>query len=107
MILFYPKLVTDKGALRNQYGYVSDILPTTLDILGIKPPSVIKGIKQDTLQGVSLAYSINDAKAAYTEHSNIITYLVQEVCIKMDGKQRVIPMHLTLLVMPILKINFQ
>jgi len=63
MILFYPKAVTDKGGLRNQYSYITDILPTTLDIVGIKAPSVIKGIKQDTLQGFSLAYSINDAKA--------------------------------------------
>ena len=63
MILFYPKAVTDKGSLRNQYAYITDILPTTLDIVGIKAPSIIKGIQQDTLQGYSLAYSINNASA--------------------------------------------
>ena len=63
LIVFYPKKVTDKGGIRTQYGYVSDILPTTLDITGIKAPEQIRNIKQDTLQGVSLAYSFDNAKA--------------------------------------------
>ncbi|MFP5039374.1 arylsulfatase [Parasediminibacterium sp. JCM 36343] len=66
LIVFYPKGIQDKGGIRNQYGHVIDILPTTLDFVGIKNPSVIHGIKQDTLQGKSLFYSINNATAAST-----------------------------------------
>ncbi len=31
LIVFYPKAITDKGGIRNQYGHVIDILPTTLE----------------------------------------------------------------------------
>lgn len=40
-----------------------DILPTTLDLVGIKAPEEIKGIQQQPIEGTSLAYSIDDAKA--------------------------------------------
>ncbi|SDZ82187.1 arylsulfatase [Pedobacter hartonius] len=63
LIVFYPKGIKDKGAIRNQYGHVIDVLPTTLEYIGIKLPEYIRGIKQDTLQGTSLVYSFNDAKA--------------------------------------------
>jgi hypothetical protein len=32
------------------------------DILGIKPPKVVDGFKQDPIDGVSMAYSFTDAK---------------------------------------------
>jgi len=63
LIVFNPKLIKDKGTIRTQYGYVIDLLPTTLEFLGIKAPEYIRGIKQDSIQGTSLFYSFNDAKA--------------------------------------------
>jgi arylsulfatase A-like enzyme len=62
LIIFYPKGIKEKG-IRNQYGHVIDILPTTLELTGISKPDYIRGIKQDSIEGTSLAYSINDAKA--------------------------------------------
>src|SRR3954468_21647610 len=47
MIVFYPKGITDKGTIRTQYSHVIDILPTTLEFVGIKTPENIRGIKQD------------------------------------------------------------
>ncbi len=64
LIVFYPKKITDKGGIRNQYGHVIDLLPTTLETVGITAPEAIKGVKQDSIQGTSLAYSFSDAKAA-------------------------------------------
>jgi arylsulfatase A-like enzyme len=46
-----------------QYSHVIDILPTTLELVGIRAPEQIRGIKQDAIEGTSLAYSIDDAKA--------------------------------------------
>lgn len=63
LIVFYPKGIKDKGGIRNQYGHVIDLLPTTIDFLGINAPSTIRGIQQDSIQGTSLAYSFGDAKA--------------------------------------------
>ena len=64
LIVFYPKGIKDKGGIRTQYSHVIDILPTTLDLTGVKASEQIKGIKQNAIEGTSLAYSIDDAKAA-------------------------------------------
>jgi hypothetical protein len=64
MILHYPQGIKDKGGIRNQYGHVIDILPTTLEIVRGESPKVINGYKQEPFEGTSLAYSIDNAKAA-------------------------------------------
>jgi arylsulfatase len=58
LILFYPKKIKDKGGIRHQYTYVNDILPTTIEIIGAKVPTVINGYPQEPIEGVSLAYTI-------------------------------------------------
>jgi arylsulfatase A-like enzyme len=84
LIVFYPKGITDKGAIRYQYGHVIDILPTTLDFVGLKNPDQIKGIKQDTLQGTSFYYSIDNAKAA-SKHTVQHYYIFGSRAIYKDG----------------------
>jgi arylsulfatase A-like enzyme len=63
LIISYPKGIKENGEIRTQYGHVIDILPTTLDLIGIKPPEQIRGINQIPIEGTSLAYSITDANA--------------------------------------------
>ncbi|PTR01471.1 arylsulfatase [Mucilaginibacter yixingensis] len=63
LIVYYPKLIKEKGGIRTQYGHVSDIFPTTIEAAGLKLPEYVKGIKQDTLQGKSLYSSFNNAQA--------------------------------------------
>jgi len=62
LIAFWPKGIKARG-IRAQYGHVIDILPTTLELLGLSAPSSIGGIKQDSIQGTSLVYSLADASA--------------------------------------------
>jgi arylsulfatase A-like enzyme len=64
LIAFYPKGIKDKGGIRSQYGYVIDLLPTTLELAGLKTPKYIRGIAQDSIQGTSLAYSFDDGRAS-------------------------------------------
>ena len=68
LIVYWPKGIKDKGGIRTQYSHVIDILPTTLDLIGIEEPDEIRGIKQQAFEGTSLAYSISDAKAP-TRHT--------------------------------------
>ncbi len=68
LIVSWPKGIRDKGGIRTQYSHVIDILPTTLDLVGLKAPEDIKGIKQLPIEGTSLAYSIDDASAP-TRHT--------------------------------------
>ena len=63
LIVFWPKGIKDKGGIRNQYGHVIDILPTTLDLVRLKAPEEIRDVKQQPIEGTSLAYSIDDAQA--------------------------------------------
>jgi arylsulfatase len=84
LIVFYPKGIKDKGGIRTQYSHVIDILPTTLDLTGVKVPEQIKGIKQDAIEGTSLAYSIDDAKAP-TRHTLQYYYIFGSRSIYHDG----------------------
>jgi arylsulfatase A-like enzyme len=68
LIIFYPKGIKEKGGIRTQYSHVIDLLPTTLDITGIKLPAYIRSVKQDTIQGVSLFASLNNASAPTLHH---------------------------------------
>ncbi len=63
LIAYWPKGLP-KGEVRNQYGHVIDLLPTTLEITGAKLPEAVRGVKQEPVQGASLASSFTDAKAS-------------------------------------------
>ncbi len=58
LILFYPSKIKDKGGIRDQYSYVNDILPTTIELAGVKVPTVINGYPQEPIEGTSLVYTI-------------------------------------------------
>jgi arylsulfatase len=58
LILFYPKKIKERGGIRNQYAHVNDVLPTTIELVGAKVPTVINGYPQEPIEGVSLAYTV-------------------------------------------------
>jgi arylsulfatase A-like enzyme len=84
LIISYPKAIKDAGAIRTQYGHVIDVLPTTLELLGLHAPEQIRGIKQEPIEGTSLAYSIDDAKAA-SRHRVQYYYIFGSRAIYQDG----------------------
>ena len=63
LIVFYPKVIKDKGGIRTQYSHLIDILPTTIELTGVKVPTVINGYPQEPIEGTSLAYSISNPNA--------------------------------------------
>lgn len=71
LILFYPNKIREKGGIRHQYSYVSDILPTTLELAGAKVPAVINGYAQQPVEGISLAYSIDAQDHNVAERHNV------------------------------------
>jgi arylsulfatase A-like enzyme len=84
LIIFYPKGITDKGGIRTQYGHVIDLLPTTLEYVGIATPGYIRGVKQDTIQGTSLVYSFNN-KEAVSKHRDQYYYIFGSRSIYKNG----------------------
>ena len=63
LVVSWPRGISKKNAVRTQYAYLTDLLPTTLEIAGAKVPATIKGVAQTPLQGTSLVYSFDDASA--------------------------------------------
>ena len=59
----WPKGIKPDKTPRSQFHHVNDIVPTIYEVLGIKPPEVVDGFKQDPIDGTSMAYTFADAKA--------------------------------------------
>ncbi len=66
MVIHWPNGIQSKGEVRDQFGHVIDIAPTIYEISGIPAPKIVNGIKQDPIEGTSLAYTFNDSKAPET-----------------------------------------
>ena len=64
MVISWPGHITDLGAVRRQFHHVIDIVPTILEAAGISQPETINGIKQIPIEGVSMAYTWDNANAA-------------------------------------------
>jgi arylsulfatase A-like enzyme len=63
LVMSWPARIKDKGGIRNQFHHVIDIAPTILDACGIQFPAVMNGVPQKPIEGVSMVYSFDDAKA--------------------------------------------
>jgi arylsulfatase len=63
-IVRWPKGIKAKGEIRSQFSHVIDVAPTILEAAGIPEPLSVDGIEQDPIEGISMLYSFNDAKAA-------------------------------------------
>ena len=62
-IAHYPKGIEAKGEIRTQYTHAIDMVPTVLDVLGIEPPTSVKGVTQSPIEGLSFAHTFADEKA--------------------------------------------
>jgi arylsulfatase len=63
LVISWPKGIRPDRTPRPQFHHVNDIAPTIYEMVGIKPPKVVDGFPQDSIDGVSLAYTFKDAKA--------------------------------------------
>ncbi|MGB6741933.1 MAG: arylsulfatase [Candidatus Cybelea sp.] len=67
-IVAWPRRIRAKGETRGQFHHVIDVARTILEVSGVPEPHSVNGIDQAPLEGVSMAPTFNDAKAA-EEHS--------------------------------------
>jgi len=63
MVVSWPKVITDKGGLRSQFYHLIDVMPTILEATGIKTPTIVNGVKQKPIEGVSMMASFKSAAA--------------------------------------------
>lgn len=63
MIISWPSRIKDKGKLRTQFLHTIDIVPTIYDVCGITAPTELNGVQQKPIEGISFAFTFNDADA--------------------------------------------
>lgn len=63
MAVHWPKGIKSKGELRTQFTHVIDVAPTILEAAGLPEPKEVNGVKQRPMDGVSMVYSFDDARA--------------------------------------------
>jgi arylsulfatase A-like enzyme len=59
VLISWPKKIKAKNEIRSQFHHVIDIAPTILEATGITEPSMVNGVKQKPMEGVSMLYSFN------------------------------------------------
>ena len=63
MIVSWPARIRDKGGVRGQFMHVIDVVPTLYEVIGVTPPLELNGVPQKPIEGVSFAYTFDDARA--------------------------------------------
>lgn len=63
MTIRWPKGIKAKGELRPQFSHVIDVAPTILEAARIPEPKTVNGIVQRPMDGISMAYTFEDANA--------------------------------------------
>jgi arylsulfatase A-like enzyme len=60
-ILHWPAGLPDVGGvIRGQYAHCIDVLPTVLDLIGVDPPTSLRGLPVATMHGTSLTGVLHD-----------------------------------------------
>src|SRR6266436_4661383 len=59
----WPQRIKDAGGIRTQFHHIIDIVPTILEATRIPAPKTIDGLRQNPIEGVSMAYTWDRANA--------------------------------------------
>ncbi len=63
-IVHWPRGFSSRGEVRSQFHHVIDVAPTVLEAAGVPEPTVVDGVQQKPIEGVSMAYSFDGAEEA-------------------------------------------
>jgi arylsulfatase A-like enzyme len=63
MVVHWPKGIKARNEIRTQFSHVIDVAPTVLEAAGLPEPEAVNGAPQIPMEGTSLMYSFEDAKA--------------------------------------------
>jgi len=63
LIIDWPARIKHPGELRPQFHHVIDIAPTILEAAGIREPTMVNGVAQKPMEGVSMVYTFDQANS--------------------------------------------
>ncbi len=66
LVVHWPAGIKSKGEVRSQFHHVIDVAPTIYDAVGVPAPEMVNGVKQAPIEGVTMAYSFDEASATDT-----------------------------------------
>ena len=77
MAIAWPNRIKDAGGIRHQFHHIIDIVPTILEVTGIRSPETVDGIAQKPIEGVSMAYTfdkvnVNAPSARKTQYFEMV-----------------------------------
>ena len=73
------------GEVRSQFHHVIDVAPTILEVARIPQPTIVNGIAQKPIEGISMAYTFDDATAPDRRTQQYFEMLVNRACTAMAG----------------------
>jgi arylsulfatase len=62
MVVHWPRGIRARDEVRSQWHHVIDVAPTILEAAGLPEPKTVNGTPQIPIEGVSLAYTFDDAR---------------------------------------------
>jgi arylsulfatase A-like enzyme len=71
VVISWPAKIKEQGGVRTQFHHIIDIMPTILEVAGIRAPDMLNGVAQKPIEGISMVYSFNDRKAPDRRKSQI------------------------------------
>jgi arylsulfatase A-like enzyme len=63
MIISWPARIKNQGGVRTQFLHTIDIVPTLYELCGVTPPTELNGVQQKPIEGISFAFTFDDAEA--------------------------------------------
>jgi len=86
MAISWPKVIKDKGGIRNQFTHIIDIVPTILEATRIQAPTVVDGIPQKPIEGTSFFYTFDGTNAnAPSQHHTQYFEMMGDHALYHDG----------------------
>jgi arylsulfatase len=69
-IVHWPAGIDDRGGIRHQFHYVTDIAPTIYELVGVEAPETHRGVAQLPIAGTSMAYTFDADPTGATRHGS-------------------------------------
>lgn len=86
MVVTWPDWIADVGTKRFQFHHVIDIVPTILEVLEIAEPTMIDGVAQKPIEGISMAYTFDrEHRDAPSQHVTQYFEMLGNRAIYRDG----------------------